>query len=198
MRNSYKLIITQDSRFALLQNRVGLLSNETMQQKRRTCPQTIKQYCHETHIPPSELKKLMTPPNRLCTHKKQSFMGRRCFKMKDPHCTETWKYFSKVLWQSWPDHIGRDKSTSLPSLGEELMMETWMSTGERPRRTSPPPHFFLDYKTSPLSFQGMVFLACPLVRTSSVESLSRVRLFVTTWTAACQASLSIAITSVLS
>ena len=38
-----------------------------MQQKRETCPQTIKQWWHEAHILPSELDKL---EHALCAHKK--------------------------------------------------------------------------------------------------------------------------------
>ena len=54
---------------------------------------------------PSGVNKLMTPKICPVPTKKPSFMERWIFKMKDLHCTETWKYYSKMLWQSWPDHI---------------------------------------------------------------------------------------------
>ena len=68
----YCKLITQESRFALPQNQAGLLRNKTMKQKHETCPQAMKQWRHETHIPSSELSKLMlTLEHALCIHKKQ-------------------------------------------------------------------------------------------------------------------------------
>ena len=67
---------------------------------------------------PSGVIKLMTPKICPVPTKKQSFMERWVFKMKD----------LKILFQNvmtvlaWPYS---DKKTSLPYLGEELMKETW-------------------------------------------------------------------------
>ena len=59
---------------------------------------------------PSDVIKLMAYKTCSVHTKKQSFMERWLFKIKNPHCTETWKYFSKVLYgQSWPDHTGTSK-----------------------------------------------------------------------------------------
>ena len=65
MGDPFEVMITQESRFAEPQNQAGLLSNKTMQPKHEICPQTIKQWWHETHILPSELRKLIIP--RTCS-----------------------------------------------------------------------------------------------------------------------------------
>ena len=61
MGDSWKLMITQESRFSYPQNQAALLSNQTIRQKHETCSQTIEQWWHEAHILPSELSKLMNP-----------------------------------------------------------------------------------------------------------------------------------------
>ena len=45
--------------------------------------------------------------------------------------------------------------------------------------------------SNPTEYKGFLFSTCSPAFVSSVQSLSHVRLFVTPWTAACQASLSI-------
>ena len=73
------------------------------------CPPNNKIVENKAYNLPSGIIQLMTPKTGFVHTKKQSFMGRWLFKMKDPHCTETWKYFSKVLWESCSDNIGRHK-----------------------------------------------------------------------------------------
>ena len=71
-------------------------------------PKTIKTIVeNRASTLPSGVIKSMTP-KQLCAHRKQSLMGRRLCKMKDIHWTETWE-FPELLWQSWPDHLGRDR-----------------------------------------------------------------------------------------
>ena len=62
------------------------------------------------------------PQNRPCAHKKQSFMERWLFKMKESLCTETQKYFSgSITVLIWPYREGQANFPANP--GEELMME---------------------------------------------------------------------------
>ena len=91
---------------------------------------------------PSDVIKLMASKTCSVHTKKQSFMERWLFKIKNPHCTETWKYFSKVLWQYLPDLIGTRK----------LPCPTWggtdgVSKGDiySRKRSSPPPLSSFDY-----------------------------------------------------
>ena len=55
---------------------------------------------------PTGVIKLMTPRTWSVHTQKNNHLWTKClFKMKDPHYPETWKKISKVLWQSWTDHI---------------------------------------------------------------------------------------------
>ena len=123
-----KLMITQENRFAQPQNQAGLLSNRSMQQKHETCPQTIKQWWHETHILPNELSQLMIPRTCSSAHTKNKNIR------KGWHYIKTWNdlpYFSicyclfahfhcSITVPAWPC---RDKKTHPPDVEEELMME---------------------------------------------------------------------------
>ena len=80
-------------------------------------------------------------------------MERWYFKMKDPHCTETWNNFSIMPWQSRLDPGGTKKNFCPQSEGGADNGRL-MSIQEWGRRLSfPPPHFSFDYKTTSLSFQ---------------------------------------------
>ena len=72
--------------------------------------------------------KLMTLQNRLCAYTTQSLMERWLFKMKDLHCTETWKYFPQVIWQGslvccspW----GHKESDMTEQLNWTMMVLAW-------------------------------------------------------------------------
>ena len=81
-------------------------------------------------------------------------MERQHFKVKDPHCTETWNNFSIVPWQSWLDH-GPGTKPPLFNLGEELMMEAW----HLPKNEEEGGFFY-----SPLSSQGMAPSHSPICK----------------------------------
>ena len=83
MGDPCKLRMTQESRFAQAQNQVGLLSNKTMDQKHKTCPQTIKPQWPETHVLPSELSRLMSPQGILSIHTKH-INGKVTFQSETP------------------------------------------------------------------------------------------------------------------
>ena len=90
--------------------------------------------------------------------------------------------------------------STLPLLQEEVS-QTLTSVRSAPAFTWPEGHqcdwsflmFILPFLCDNLShfWHVAVFMIASSVQVSSVQSLSRVRLFVTPWTAACQASLSI-------
>ena len=71
-----------------------------MEQKHKTCPQTIKQWWLETHILPRELSKLMIP--RTCSLHR----------------------FKKSTIICEPNLTMQGQENSLPNLEEELMMAT--------------------------------------------------------------------------
>ena len=87
MGDSWKLMITQESRFSYPQNQAALLSNQTIRQKHETCSQTIEQWWHEAHILPSELSKLMNPYDMLSAHINNNhniFYGKVTFQSEGP------------------------------------------------------------------------------------------------------------------
>ena len=66
--------------------------------------------------------KLKTPKIGSVAHqKKQLFMGSWLFKMKDPHCTETWKYFfqSATTVLAWPYREGKINFPALSGGGTD-------------------------------------------------------------------------------
>ena len=84
--------------------------------------------------------------------------------MKDPHCNETWNNFSKVLLQSWPDHIGTRK---LPDPtwggggGRELMLEAWCLLKKDKEGLLPTPPSSFDYNNvTHWVLGGSLSLAC--------------------------------------
>ena len=82
-------------------------------------------------------------------HRKQSFMKRWLSRMKDCHCAGAWNNFSKVLWQSWLDHIGTRK---LPCpTGGGTNDRSVRSIQERQRRSS---LSSFDYKIVPTESLG--------------------------------------------
>ena len=102
---------------------------------------------------PSGVFRLMTLKT-CCVHtKKQSFMERWLFKMKDPYCTEAWKYFSKVLWQCWLDHIGTRK-LPCPTWGRNWWGKHDVYSRKTKKIFSPSPLFLWLWKCNPLSTQG--------------------------------------------
>ena len=74
----------------------------------------------------------------------------------------------------------------LPSTGSQRVRHDWI-TNTFSFHTLIWHHFWVNYML-PILLMGRLVLVCQF---SSVQSLSRVQLFVTPWTAACQASLSI-------
>ena len=68
------------------------------------------------------------------------------FKVKTPHCTETWNNISIVSWQSWFDQAGTRKRLC-PTWRSSWWWKS-MSTPEWGRKRSfSPPHFSFDLKT---------------------------------------------------
>ena len=92
--------------------------------------------------------KLMTPKTG-SVHTKNNDLWKSGWpsNTKDCHC------FSKVPWQFWPDHIW-GKKTSLPYLGEELMIETWHLLKKEKEGPSSPNTFLLIIKLLPSEFLG--------------------------------------------
>ena len=87
----------------------------------------------------------MNPKTCYVHTKEQSFMERWLLKMKDPHCTETWKYFSKVLSMTvvtWPYRT----SILLAFPEGRGWWGNVMSTREIQKRSSLPPLPSFDYK----------------------------------------------------
>ena len=92
----------------------------------------------------------------LYAYRKQSFMERWLSKMKDSYCAGTWNNFSKVLWQSWLDHIG---TRNLPCpMGGRTNDRSVRSIQERQRRSS---LSSFDYKNVPTESLGQCNTCLP-------------------------------------
>ena len=99
---------------------------------------------------PSGVFRLMTL--KTCSvHTKKSFMERRLLKMKDPYCTEIWKFQSAITVLAGPC---KDKKTPLPYLGEELMREPWPLLKKDKEDLLPRPSLPVRMKMQPSGYSG--------------------------------------------